>query len=124
MKTLPILVLLILAVPAGADEIVAAPASGQDVGVWTTANDLHAWCSSKVEADETACHAYIRAISEVVANDRTYNYRACIPKGVSATQAKDIVKNWLQAHPEQRHYAAYSTVARIIAEAFPCLSPK
>ena len=104
--------------------LVAAPASGQDVGVWTTANDLHAWCASETKVDNAVCHVYIRAISEVVANDRVYTYRACIPKGVSAIQTKDIVKNWLQAHPEQRHYAAYTTVARIVAEAFPCPPPK
>jgi hypothetical protein len=46
--------------------------------------------------------------------------RACLPPGVTAWQARDVVMRFLTYHPEVRHHAAAPLVARALAAAFPC----
>jgi hypothetical protein len=47
-------------------------------------------------------------------------FHACIRDGVTVTQIADVVKLWLQKHPENRDYAAAGLVAAALEEAFPC----
>ena len=44
----------------------------------------------------------------------------CVPMGVTIGQAGDVVKKYLEDHPERRHYAAASTVFAALTIAFPC----
>lgn len=46
--------------------------------------------------------------------------RFCMPEQVSRGQARDIVRNYLSAHPELRHYSASSLVVNSFIAAFPC----
>ena len=44
----------------------------------------------------------------------------CFPHGVQANQIVDVIKKWLQDHPELRHYAASSLITAALKEKFPC----
>jgi len=42
------------------------------------------------------------------------------PKAVSAGQVEDIVVNYLNKHPEKRHFDVSGLVLDALSEAFPC----
>ena len=44
----------------------------------------------------------------------------CVPPKVKLSQAIDITRNYLKAHPEQRHEAAKTLVVWALSEKFPC----
>lgn len=44
----------------------------------------------------------------------------CEPPGVSNGQVKDIVVNYLQAHPESRHKSSYILAFAALYSAWPC----
>jgi hypothetical protein len=44
----------------------------------------------------------------------------CFPKGVEGPQIVDVIKRWLDEHPEVRHYSASSLIAEALKEKFPC----
>jgi hypothetical protein len=48
----------------------------------------------------------------------------CMPDGVTAGQAKDVVSRFLQTHPEVRHAHRLGLVMRALREAWPCLKPE
>ena len=48
------------------------------------------------------------------------NYAICVPVGVTAAQVKDVVRHWLQSHPEKRHLPAAGLVLDALLEKFPC----
>jgi hypothetical protein len=41
-------------------------------------------------------------------------------KGVQPNQLVDVIKRWLDDHPEVRHYAASSLIETALKEKFPC----
>jgi hypothetical protein len=66
------------------------------------------------------CIGYLEAVAEATAWENV-PYRACLPpNNVEAWQLMDIAIQYLQKHPEQRHSAGSSLVARALSEAFPC----
>lgn len=46
--------------------------------------------------------------------------RLCLPFDIDQHSATEIFAKYLNAHPEQRHIAAYTLVRRALSEAFPC----
>lgn len=42
------------------------------------------------------------------------------PSGVRAQQLSDIVSQWLERNPQERHYAAPGLVSAALASAYPC----
>lgn len=48
---------------------------------------------------------------------------ACMPVGVTAGQAKDVVTRFLETHPEVRHAHRLGLVLRALREAWPCPKP-
>jgi hypothetical protein len=44
----------------------------------------------------------------------------CIPNGVTGGQMIAIIRNYLQAHPENRHWPAASLVWNALIEKYPC----
>lgn len=65
---------------------------------------------------------YVIGIAD--ANDSRRTESGCfnLPRGITQGQTRDIVKNWLEAHPEHRHYSGNSLVISALAEAWPCSS--
>ena len=70
--------------------------------------------------DRMQCLGYIQGISDVSGHNTISGWRACGPEDLTGLQAMDIVLKHLREHPEDRHLAASSLVARALAEAFPC----
>jgi len=87
-------------------------------------NELFRECTADTEqpAQQATCFGYVAAISDVLDGGNPINgYRVCQPKtGVNLGQMKDIVVQWLQRNPQDRHRAAAGLVAKALSEAFPC----
>lgn len=44
----------------------------------------------------------------------------CMAEGVTAGQSLDVVRQYLDGHPELRHYGAARLVKAALAKSFPC----
>lgn len=44
----------------------------------------------------------------------------CLPQGVKSLQAIDVVRKYVEVHPEMRHYLAGMLAQLALMEAFPC----
>ncbi len=66
------------------------------------------------------CVGVVTAIADTLATYGVYGFRACFPAHSTRGQAEDVVKRYLDQHPEKRHYVAADLVAMALAEAFPC----
>jgi hypothetical protein len=98
--------------------LIAAAVSGEVAAAsFATGNKLLKDCQSTDVVEQTYCFGYIAGIVDALDDQR----RACLPnKGVTIGQVSDIVVQWLQANPKDRHYAAAGLIAAAIAKAFPC----
>ena len=87
-------------------------------GVFLSGNTLYGYINGSNPYDQNDALGFISGIAD--AETTLDKQRFCMPDQVSRGQAKDIVTNYLSAHPELRHYsAAYLAVTSFIA-AFPC----
>jgi len=87
---------------------------------YVNGNQLHAWFSQAPDVARTyvvgvwdAQSLYEAAIP--------HPRRACPPpQSVTAQQLADVVKQYLENHPERRHYGASGSVMLALRDAFPC----
>ena len=88
----------------------------------TTGNDLRSQCTDYPGTIvEGLCSGFVIAIGEAVGQSYgVYGWRACFPTQTTRQQWVDVVKRYLDRHPEQRHLLAGFLVAKALAEAFPC----
>lgn len=86
--------------------------------------DLHMLCSAPVSTpfmlSAGICLGYVTAIAGVLQDAPVDGRRACIPKTVSSDQKQDIVKRWLDRHPEARGLTASRAAVRAFVETYPC----
>lgn len=66
------------------------------------------------------CSSYILTIVDVLRYDDVVGIRSCVPTQATTQQVTDVVTQYLQQHPELRHYGAVALVARALSESFPC----
>ena len=98
-----------------------ALAQEQEGKVFDTGNDLWSHCSGKGDAHFGLCAGFVVGIADAMSNvTGILGRRACIPLPVSRGQVLDVVKRYLEQHPETRHDSAVSLVAQALSEAFPC----
>lgn len=103
-----------------ATAMLASPAQAID------GNELYKWArewnNQKGEYLGGAYQGYLIATADAL--DKTdipwAPVKFCIPDGVSNGQVGDIVFQWLEDHPEKRHYLASELVVVALSEAFPC----
>ena len=69
-------------------------------------------CSAKSGSNLGLCVGYIVGVADTL-EDTT-----CLTKGVSSRQVYDVVKQYLESHPEERHYPASAIVSDAIKKAF------
>jgi len=103
--------------------VITGVSSGNVIGepVFYTGNQLLNSCrAADGEYKDAICLGYVAAIHDALAFDPIFNWRMCSPGGVTLGQAQDIVKAWLESHPQDRHYSASSLVAEALQDAFPC----
>ena len=62
-----------------------------------------------------AALGYVQGAADVYAGTKI-----CMPKNVTAGQARDVVKQYLEINPEKRHYSADSLVLNALAQVWPC----
>jgi hypothetical protein len=87
----------------------------------TTGNDLWNWCTTTDPWHQGICYGFVSAIAEAARHpDGLYGVHVCLPEESTWQQTVDVVKRWLNLHPEERHYAASGNVTKALAAAFPC----
>jgi hypothetical protein len=106
--------------------VTTAAVSQPVVGYFKTGNDLFADCRPSANFfAQGACMGLILGVADVMSGARedggavAGGWRACLPR-IIGQQARDVAVGFLTRHPEVRHKAAWSLVARAFAEAFPC----
>jgi hypothetical protein len=58
---------------------------------------------------------YVQGVADVYAR-----VKVCAPQNVTAGQARDVVKQYLELNPERRHYSADSLVVNALSQVWPC----
>ena len=82
-----------------------------------TGNELYQECTAAFGSPPNIlCMGYVMAASDALESQRLI----CRPKEVTASQAEDVIVNYLRDHPEQRHLTAYSLAKLALMGAFPC----
>ena len=89
-------------------------------------NELHKACQADRPDPEAAafergfCMGYISGVTEALGPPFF-----CPPEGaVTRNQYRDIVKNYLNQHPERRHKHSTVVILEALSEAFPCKESK
>jgi hypothetical protein len=80
-------------------------------------------CVFAPEIPPVYCPAYIAGISDAMSanNEGVAGWHVCFRSlNVTVQQLADVVKLWLQNHPEKRDLEAPGLVAEALEEAFPC----
>jgi hypothetical protein len=86
-----------------------------------TGNELWSLCTSKEVSERLLCDGYVTAISEAIGPPNgVYSQLACLPENGTRGQFIDVVKRYLESHPERRHLPAVGLVGNALSSAFPC----
>lgn len=75
-------------------------------------NALFERCSAKSGSDLGICVGYISGVAD------TFEDTKCLTAGVDLRQVKDVVKQYLENHPDERHHRASSIVVAAVQKAF------
>jgi hypothetical protein len=106
--------------------------TGADAGglSFFTGNDLWALCGSNLSSDQFACLTYVVGIADAMnapPKNGTYyqqeglsGFQACLRPSMTRQQVADVVRLYLENHPEERDETAAGLVAFVLATAFPC----
>jgi len=97
-----------------------SPSNAQtaDIPSFVTGNELAQWFTNR----PNIANAYVLGVwdqhssFQVGLGQKTI----CMPTQVSRKQAAEVVKRYVNEHPEQRHYAAAAMVTVALTAAFPC----
>jgi hypothetical protein len=97
------------------------------VGAFVNGNELFGVCSDDHHFNQAYCKGYVVGVADAIAvvNAMKANGLAiqstCPPKEHFAPeQVRDIVVQYLTAHPETRHQAAAAEAVKALLAAFPC----
>lgn len=84
---------------------------------WLSGNDLFTQCAQQqVPADKSGCLAYIMG---TVDDAEVWGHPLSIPPSVTGGQLRDIVMDYLDKHPERRHWPGSALVWNAVREAYP-----
>jgi hypothetical protein len=83
-------------------------------------NDLKRKVNSTELIDYGFSFGYISAVSDSINKKKVFGYPVCLPDDVELKQLVDVVKIYMNSHPNLLHYAANSLVAEALTDAFPC----
>jgi hypothetical protein len=84
-------------------------------------NDLWSVCSCKSAVQSGLCMGFVMGIADAMSTGNAIlGTMMCLPEHVTGEQAQDVVKQFLEQHPERRHYTATTIAADALKEAFPC----
>jgi hypothetical protein len=85
-------------------------------------NEIYRYLTGSNRGEESYAIGFIIGVSDVGKTQDIADWRFCIPEigSVRQSQIGNVVRNWLEKHPEMRHTAASHLIAQALAESFPC----
>ena len=83
-------------------------------------NDLKRKVNSTDPFESGFSYGYISAVSDSLYKSRIAGFQMCLPKEVELGQLIDVVKIFLDTHPNLLHFTASSLVAKALQDAYPC----
>ena len=100
--------------------LVATSANERELPFYT-GNDLFDLC----KRSSSLCVGYAMGVHDMMSmlqmsGTRFFDWRVCLPAGVTARQVADVATRYLTVHPEKRHFGAVAQVAEALSDAFPC----
>ena len=97
------------------------------VGAFENGNNLFGVCSDDHHFNQAYCKGYTVGVADalMIVNSQVANVGSmpsvCLPKDhVAPEQVRDVVVQYLAAHPETRHEAAAGNALKALLAAFPC----
>ena len=78
-------------------------------------NEILRRMQSSSLVDQAIAVGYVSGVS-----DTGNNVTHCVPKSVTVGQVHDMVKNYLEANPANRHYTADSLIINLLKSVWPC----
>lgn len=87
---------------------------------WFDGNLLWGFCKS--DPPSLICSGYVIGVADAMVHGQegVGGWHACYRANQTPGQLTDVVKLWLQNHPEKRDYEGSGLVAEALAQAFPC----
>jgi len=97
--------------------------SSQQARFFATGNDLFRFCSAGVATSQSLCNGYVAGVVDTVGVFQAIGVTkiTCVELNVTNEQVKQIVVQYLTAHPETRHLGAAGEVVQALQKAFPCM---
>jgi hypothetical protein len=78
-------------------------------------NDLLSKMNNSEAIPKMVALGYVQGTADVFAG-----IKICMSKNVTAGQARDVVKQYLEFNPDKRHHSADSLVLNALAQVWPC----
>ena len=97
--------------------------STPSTGVFKTADEIYALCTSQDEAELEACDWYVMAahdMMKVYGDTETGGTLLCIPEGTQVLTIREVVLAYWQADPEGLQYSAVSTIYNALEAEYGC----
>jgi len=98
-------------------------AQAQILGEYFNGGQLQSYLRSQNEQHRAAAMGYVAGVLDlhvVMVSGHSAPPLFCRPNGVSRQEARDIVKRYIEKHPESRQVFAADVITRALGEAFPC----
>jgi len=98
-------------------------AQAQILGDYFNGEHLQSYLSSDNESQRSAAMGYVAGILDmhvVMVSSYSAPPLFCRPNGVSRQEARDVVKRYIEKHPEALQVFAADVITRALGEAFPC----
>ena len=107
---------------------IAALSIATSASAQMTGNQLHQMCISQDSVMKSSCFNLIAGFSygvnsaQIQSEQSNKNYKppVCLPDGYENRQAVDLVKNFLAANPQHRHFPVEPLMMTVLLTAFPC----
>jgi hypothetical protein len=93
-----------------------------DGPAFLNANDLYIKLSANDATTLLVGVAYVAGVADAGSGGTVQSggWRFCLQPNMTQVQIADVVKLWLDRHPEKRHFGAAGVVAHALEESFPC----
>jgi len=98
-------------------------AQAQIFGDYFNGDQLQSYLGSDNEGHRAAAFGYVAGVLDlhvVMVSGQSAPPLFCRPSGVTREKARDIVKTYIEDHPESRQVFAADVITRALGEAFPC----
>lgn len=82
--------------------------------------DLQRMCNSRYDTDYGYCAGYIKAVADIMREQRVAGLDACGHDPIRSQQLIDIVNNYLEKHENELHLSARELIARALNAGFSC----